>query len=118
MQSTYPSKKVYPYPSNKGYPILQKAKDNNINIRIDKLFDYIIRILNNENLEKLKIIIYCIKEIFKSNKKKLLLRATRESLISVYDNCKEFEYSYKNTEKEINNFFEYYYASVIKKLEI
>ena len=42
MQSTYPSKKVYPYPSNKGYPILQKAKDNNINIRIDKLFDYII----------------------------------------------------------------------------
>lgn len=153
MQSTYPSKKVYPYPSNKGYPILQKAKDNNINIRIDKLFDYIInrereiseafktnkdieefykiierlefnytkesiRILNNENLEKLKIIIYCIKEIFKSNKKKLLLRATRESLISVYDNCKEFEYSYKDTEKEINNFFDYYYASVIKKLEI
>ncbi len=102
MQSTYPSKKVYPCPSNKGYPILQKAKDNNINIRIDKLFNYIInreceiseefktnkdieefyeiierlefnytkesiRILNNENLEKLKIIIYCIKEIFKSN---------------------------------------------------
>ena len=69
------------------------------------------------NLEKLKIIIYCVKEIFKSNKKDLLERATREKLIDVYDNCKEFENNYKDTEKQINNFFDYYYASVLKKLE-
>ncbi len=152
MQSTYTSKKGYPYTSKRGYPILQKAKDNNININIDRLFDYIInrecetseefktkneieefykiierlefnytkesiKIINNENVEKLKIMIYCIKEIFRSNKKDLILRATRENLIDVYDNCKEFEKLYKNTEKEINNFFDYYYTSVIKRLE-
>ena len=136
MQSTYTSKKAYPYTLNKVYPIIQKKKDNNINNKIDRLFNYIINnteeifeefesdiefkefyeilkrlefnytednviILKGNNLEKLKIIIYCIKEIFKSNKKELLKRATREKLIDVYDNCKEFESNYKNTEKQI-----------------
>lgn len=152
MQSTYTSKKVYPYTLNKVYPIIQKKKDININNKIDRLFNYIIKntgenfeefesnnevkefyeilerlefnytednvmILKGNNLEKLKIIIYCIKEIFKSNKKELLERATREKLIDVYDNCKEFENNYKDTEKQIYNFFDYYYASVLKKLE-
>lgn len=148
MQSTYTSKKAYPYTSEKIYPILQKEKD--INIKIDRLFNCIIKrevsdqfssaedyyeffniierlefdytednmkIFKEENIEKLKIIVYCIKEIYMSRKKSLLMIATRKNLIDVYDNCKEFEVQYKNTDKEIQSFFDYYYASVIKKLE-
>lgn len=152
MQSTYPSKKVYPCPSNKGYPILQKAKDNNINIRIDRFFNYIINnkdeipkefenmeqfqefyeiierlefnytedminTFKKKNIERLKIIIYAIKEMFIRNKGKLLLKATRENFLDVYDSCKNFENSYKNTENEIKSFFDYYYISIIRKLE-
>lgn len=148
MQSTYTSKKVYPYTSEKGYPILQKDKD--INNKIDRLFNCIIKreiseqfsseddyyefykiierlefdytednikIFKEENIEKLKIIVYCIKEIYTSRKKSLLMIATRKKLVDVYDNCKEFEEQYKDTDKAIQSFFDYYYASVIKKLE-
>ena len=84
----------------------RKAKENNINIRIDRLFNYIINnkgeipkkefrdeneynefciileriemnytkdvisIYTEDNIEKIKIIIFCIKELFSSNKKR------------------------------------------------
>lgn len=82
-------------------------------------FDYtkdILSTFKKENIDKLKIIIYAIKEMFFRNKR-LLLKATRENFLDVYENCKGFENSYKNSENEIRSFFDYYYSSLIRKLE-
>ena len=146
LSDTYEQFGTYPYKQNKTYPMSKKAKDNNINIRIDRFFYYIINIkgeipkdveelyktieklelnytkeiietFTEENKEKIKILMYCIKEIYESNKRNILLKATREKLIEIYDHCKKIEKDYKGTEKEINNFFEYFYASVVRKLE-
>ena len=35
----------------------------------------------------------------------------------VYDNCKNKQTEYEGTIKQINNFFEYYYTSLIRSLE-
>lgn len=152
MQDTYKQNSTYPYKQNCSYPISKKAKDNNINIKIDRLFNYVINnkgenpkdfktikqfqefyeiierfefnytedIINTfkeENIEKLKIITYAIKEMFIKNKGRLLVKATRENFLEVYDSCKGFENSYKDTENEIKSFFDYYYVSIIRKLE-
>src|SRR5699024_9616924 len=65
----------------------------------------ILKTFRDENIEKLKIIIYTIKEMYKKNKR-ILQKATRETFLDVYENCKSFENSYKNTENEIRNFFD------------
>lgn len=83
-------------------------------------FDYtedILKMMREENIEKLKVIIYCIKELFIRKKDCILIKVTRKELIEIYDNCKKIEDSYQDTEKEIHNFFDYYYVSVIRKLE-
>ena len=77
----------------------------------------IVSIFAKENIEKLKIIIYCLKELVKSNKTSLFSKLNRERLINIYDNCKKIEQENKGTVKEIKNFFDYYNASVIKDLE-
>lgn len=77
----------------------------------------IISIFTKDNIEKIKIITYCIKELINSNKNSLLARLSRKRLINIYDKCRKIELKNKNTDKEIKNFFEYYYASVIKDLE-
>lgn len=152
LKSTYPSNNGYHYPLNNGYPIHQKGKDINIDIRIDRLFNYYINkdekildffnsknelyefynwierlefdytkesltILSEDNIIKIKTIIYAIKDICQSNRKKCLNKSTRDKFIDVYDNCKNFQNSYENTENKINNFYDYYYASIIRKLE-
>ena len=43
VQDTYKQNNTYPYKQNSLYPISRKAKDNNINIRIDRFFTYIIK---------------------------------------------------------------------------
>ena len=127
----YVTKMTYPYTIKMSEGMSQKRQDNNINIKIDRLFNYIIKkeSENPENmtsvqevkfmeiLEKLKIIIYALKDLSISNRSILLNRATREKLIYVYDNCKNKQEEYQDTSKEINNFFEYYYISLIKELE-
>ena len=83
-------------------------------------FDYteeIIKIFTEENIEKLKIIIYALKELYMSNRRQLIYRVTREKLMFVYDNCKNKQTEYEGTIKQINNFFEYYYTSLIRSLE-
>lgn len=107
VDDTYEQNKQYSYEQNCSYPISKKAKGNNINIRIDRLFNYIInnkgkfpedfenveqfnefysvierlefnyteelaKILSDENKEKLKIIIYTIKELFVRNKREVI----------------------------------------------
>lgn len=139
------------YCQNNQYPIDEKVKYNNINIRIDRFFNFIIKrkgknpekmtdeqqmqffkimqmlefnyteeilkTITKENIEKLQVIIYALKELLISNKSILLTKVTREEIIFVYDNCKKVEQKYKDTSKAINNFFEYYYSSLIRKLE-
>ncbi len=152
MKNTYKQNSIYPYEQKSTEPISKKAKDNNINIMIDRFFIYIInkkgeipkgfeniekfnefyeiikrlefnyteetlKIFKEENIEKLKIIIYSIREMFLENKINILSKATREEFIKVYDSCKSFEISYKGTDKEIVNFYDYYYVSIIRKLE-
>lgn len=152
VQNTYKQNNTYPYNQNCSYPISKKAKDNNINIRIDRFFNYIINnkgelpkefkneehfqefyviierfefnytkeileTFKEENIEKLKTIVYAIKEMFIRNRREFLIKATRENFLDVYENCKGFESSYKNTENEIRNFFDYYYTSLVRKLE-
>lgn len=39
----YMQKSIYPYTQKNQYPIRKKSKDNNININIDRLFNYIIK---------------------------------------------------------------------------
>ena len=83
-------------------------------------FDYteeITKIFTEENIEKLKIIMYSLKELYMSNRRQLIYRATREKLMFVYDNCKNKQTEYEGTIKQINNFFEYYYTSLIRNLE-
>ena len=64
-----------------------------------------------------KIIIFALKELLVSSKKILLSRADRNTVIFFYDNCKNNQEEYRDTENEIQNFFEYYYISLIKELE-
>lgn len=142
---------TYPYVIKNTESMLQKRQYNNINIKRDRFFNFIInkekenpenfkedqeieffklleklefnyteeflKIFTEENIEKLKIIIYALKEIFLSDRSNLLMKVTRDELINLYENCKIKEEEYKGTEKEINNFFEYYYRSLIRKLE-
>ena len=138
LEDTYEQKSVY--------PISRKAKENNINIKIDRFFNYIInrraeiykvyqnfyevierlefnytkemlKNLNKESIEKLKIIYYTINELLMKNRNNLLIKAKREDFINTYDSCKGFKELYSKTEDEIINFFDYYYVSIIKKLE-
>lgn len=76
-----------------------------------------VLIFTNENLEKIKIIIFCIKELICSTKKGLISKLNRQRLINIYDTCKKVELENQDTENKINSFYEYYYASVIKDLE-
>lgn len=152
VQDTYKQNSTYPYKQNCSYPMSQKAKDNNINIKIDRFFNLIINkkseipkdfknieqfqnffeiierlefnytqeivdTFKEENVKKLKIITYTIKEMFIRNKTNLLIKAKRENFLDVYDSCEGFRNLYQNTENEIKNFFDYYYASIIRKLE-
>ncbi len=148
LPNTYCQNNQYPYRQNNQYPIDEKVKENNINIRIDRFFNFIInkeaedpeklsrvqaielyelleklelnytkeflKIITEENKEKLKIVIYALKELVVNRKGILALK--RESLLTLYDKCKRKQETYIGTEKEINNFFEYYYISLVKEL--
>ena len=149
LSNTYCQNNQYPYRQNNQYPIDEKVKENNINIRIDRFFNFIInkegedpekltkvqtrqicellkklelnytkeilKIITEENKEKLKIVIYALKELVVNRKGILALK--RETLLSLYDKCKRKQESYIDTNKEISNFFEYYYISLVKELE-
>ena len=153
-ESTYEQFCSYPYKQNNTYPISKKDKDNNkdINIKIDRLFNYIIykkgeipedfeneehfnkfysiierlefnytehsiNIIKNESLDKIKCILYCIKDLYINNKMDILSKIKREEYIETYNNCKNFEKKYEGTKDKIINFQWYYYASIVKKFK-
>ena len=76
-----------------------------------------LKYFNAENIKKIKIIYYCLEQLFKKNNGEVLSNLIRQDLLDVYDSCRSREERYRNTENEINNFFDYYYASVLRKIK-
>lgn len=72
--------------------------------------------MTKENIEKLKIISYCIALLVKEKVSHLLYKINREQLISLYDECKIREIENKYTDAKINNFYSYYYKSLKAKI--
>lgn len=101
--------------------IKEKKKGNYLISTLKRLeFDYtkeMIESFTDDNIEKIKNIVYCIKMLIDDNREIILGRVKREKLINIYDNCKVMKLKYENTNKEIVNFFEYFYTSVIKEFE-
>lgn len=123
-----------PYAQNCAYPINNNVKDNNIKYNKDDVFNLIINnsseisedfydVLENleliytskllfymheENIEKLKIIIYALYQIYNSNLKYIINKVDRDSLLKLYNICemnkpKDLSAYYKRT--VINNYF-------------
>lgn len=130
----YSQKEPYPYCSKQQYPMAKNDIDNNINYNIDDLFNLIINnsneipedfyeilnsleflypqrlipIMQQDNLEKIKVIISVLYEIYNSNLDYILNKVDRETLIKIYsisetnspDNLKSY---FKKS--VINNYF-------------
>lgn len=130
----YGQKEPYPYCSKQQYPMVKNDIDNNINYNIDDLFNLIINnsneipedfyeilnsleflypqrlisVMQQDNLEKIKLIISVLYEIYSSNLDYILNKVDRETLIKIYsisemnspDNLKSY---FKKS--VINNYF-------------
>ena len=68
--------------------------------------------MSYENIEKVKIICYCLAMLVKENVGHLLYKINRDQIISLYDECKLREDEYKNTDDEIISFNNYFYRSL------
>jgi len=151
----YVINKTYPYVTNITEGMLQKRQynniiDNNINNKIDRLFNYIlskeneipkefedveydeiiialkrydmyyskenIEYMQEENLDKIKIITYIIALVVKNKLFYLTNKVSRDKLIQIYNECKNKQNEYKDTDSKIENFINYYYKSVENEL--
>lgn len=123
-----------PYGEKKTYPMVRNDKYNNININKDDLFNFIINnsseipeefydildsleflysqknllYMQKENIEKLKLTIHVLYDIYNSNLQYLLYKIKRESLLKLYNICEinhpeDFENYFKKS--VINNYF-------------
>lgn len=130
MDLPYGLKKQYPYCLEKQYSIIQNNQYNNINKYIDDLFNLIInkstkipqdfyfelerlefiytrdilQVMQQENTQKLKEIVYTIYSIYKGSFKSTISRIQRETLINLYASCKEHD---------TKDFLNYYKQSII-----
>lgn len=68
--------------------------------------------MSEENIEKVKIICFCLAMLVKENVGHLLYKINRDRLISLYDECKLREQEYENTDNEIISFANYFYKSL------
>ncbi len=122
----------YPYCQKTQYPIDQNVKENNININKEDLFyliinnkskiptdfyiqlerlefvytNEILEIMQEENILKLKDIIYTLYCIYEGNFKYIIPLTERNTLLKLYSLCKE---------KEVKNFLNYYKQTVINE---
>lgn len=121
----YGQKELYPYCSNEQYPIVKNDIDNNINNNIDDLFNLIINnsseidegfyeildyleflypqryilTMQEDNIDKIKVIISVLYEIYNSNLNYILRKINRDSLIKLYS------ISESNSPNNIKNYF-------------
>ena len=122
----------YPYCQKRQYPIDEKVKENNTSKNIDDLFyliinnkskiptdfymqlerlefvytNEILQIMQEENIQKLKEIIYTIYCIYNSNFKNIIPLLERTTIVNLYASCKN-HYS--------KDFFNYYRQAIINK---
>lgn len=122
----------YPYCQGNQYYIDEKIKENNINKNIDDLFyliinnkskvpkDFykelerlelnytsdIIRIMQDKNIQKIKEIIFTIFCIYQGGFKDIITQFERNTLIKLYDMCKEHK---------TKDFLNYYKQSIINQ---
>lgn len=72
--------------------------------------------LSKVNLERIKDITYIITLIVKNKLFYLNNKVSRDKLIQLYNECKNRENDYKDTDNQIENFINYYYKSVENEL--
>lgn len=75
-----------------------------------------IEYMSKENLNKIKEITYTIALIVKNKLFYLTKKVSRDKLIQVYNDCKNRQASYKDTDNQIENFANYYYKSIENEL--
>lgn len=68
--------------------------------------------MSHENIDKVKIICYCLALLVKENVGHLLYRINRDQIISLFDECKLREQEYKDSDDEIVSFNNYFYKSL------
>ena len=128
----YVQKNTYPYIFKSTYPMYQKVQENNIKYNKDDLFILIINnsseiskqfylelskldfiytqeILKNmqqENIEKLKDIIFTLYIIYNSSFQSILSKIKREDLVNLYITCKE---------PNASDFLNYFKQAIINK---
>ncbi len=96
----------------------EKQNNEFLKILIKLEFNYTkeqIKIFTEDNIEKIKVIIFCIMNLVEENKYSIIQSLYRNKMIQIYDNCKKAQLKFKNTNKEIINFLDYYYMSIIKE---
>lgn len=71
-----------------------------------------LQFMQENNIEKIKIICYSLAMLVKENVSYLSYKISREKIISLYDDCKLREQEYKNTDNEIISFTNYFYKSL------
>lgn len=75
-----------------------------------------LQYMQEENIEKVKIICYSLAMLVKENVSYLSYKTNREKIISLYDACKLRELEYKDTDNEIISFTNYFYKSLKSEL--
>lgn len=75
-----------------------------------------IEYMTKENLDKIKELTYIIALIVKNKLFYLTSKISRDKLIQMYNDCKNREAEYKETDNKIENFINYYYKSVENEL--
>ena len=75
-----------------------------------------LQFIQENNIEKIKIICYSLAMLVKENVSYLSYKTNREKIINLYDTCKLREQECKNTENEIINFTNYFYKSLKEEL--
>ena len=132
VDTPYVQKNTYPYGLKSTYPMYKKVQENNKEYNIDDLFYIIINspeeiskefyeilkqfeliypkeildIMQQENIEMLKGIIYTLWELFNSKMSYLFSAIDRETLVNLYIVSKEHE---------PNDLLNYYKRSIINK---
>ena len=128
----YIQKDTYPYVLKSTYPIYKKVQDNNINIKIDDLFLFIINnsekisnefysiikhlefnyttdilsIMKEDKIQMIKEIIYTLYSLYNTDFKYILTKINRDELINIYIISKEHNPS---------DFLNYYKMAIINK---
>lgn len=75
-----------------------------------------LEFISNDNLNKIKEITYIIALLVKNNMFYLNNKISREKLINIYNECKNKEAEYQNTNNEIEDFAKYFYKSIINEM--